>query len=127
MGHDFAPQTARVMKYLTYKGYTGSIEFSREDDVLFGRVLGIKSLISYEGVTGKELYADFKGAIDEYLTTCGEEGVKAEKPFKGSFNVRLTSELHEKAALLAMETKISLNAFVAESVRMRVSKEMKGV
>lgn len=113
------------MKYLRYKGYTGGIEYSQEDDLLYGRVLGIKSLISYEGSTGKELYADFKGAIDEYLATCEEQGIKAEKPFKGSFNVRLSSQLHEKAALLAMETKTSLNAFVAESVRMRVTKEMK--
>jgi predicted HicB family RNase H-like nuclease len=113
------------MKYLTYKGYTGSIEYSPEDESLYGLVLGIKSLISYEGVTGKELYADFKGAIDEYLAICEEEGVKAEKPFKGSFNVRLSSKLHEKAVLLAMETKTSLNAFVAESIRIRVMKEMK--
>jgi predicted HicB family RNase H-like nuclease len=112
------------MKYLTYKGYTGNIEYSQEDDLLCGRVLGLKSLISYEGATGKELYADFKSAIDEYLTTCEEEGLKVEKPFKGSFNVRLSSKLHEKAALLAMETKTSLNAFVAESIRIRVTKEM---
>ena len=115
------------MKYLNYKGYTGSIEYSQEDDLLYGRVLGIKSLISYEGSTGKELYADFKRAIDEYLATCEEEGLKVEKPFKGSFNVRLSSKLHEKAALLAMETKTSLNAFVAESIRMRLSKEMKEI
>ncbi|MCA1750227.1 MAG: type II toxin-antitoxin system HicB family antitoxin [Cryomorphaceae bacterium] len=113
------------MKYLTHKGYTGSIEYSREDDLLYGRVLGIKGLISYDGATGKELYADFKGAIDEYITTCEEQGVTAEKPFKGSFNVRLSSKLHEQAALLAMETKTSLNAFVAESIRIRIMKEMK--
>ncbi len=113
------------MKYLDYKGYTGSIEYSQDDDLLYGRVLGIKSLISYEGSTGKELYADFKSAIDEYIATCEEEGLKAEKPFKGSFNVRLSSKLHEKAALLAMESKTSLNAYVAESIRMRVSKELK--
>ena len=113
------------MKYLAYKGYTGSIEYSQEDDLLYGCVLGIKSLISYEGATGKELNEDFKGAIDEYLATCEEEGKKPEKPFKGSFNVRLSTKLHEKAALMAMETKTSLNAFVAESIRMRVMKEMK--
>jgi predicted HicB family RNase H-like nuclease len=112
------------MKYLAYKGYRGNIEYSQEDDLLCGRVLGIKSLISFEGATGKELYADFKSAIDEYFTTCEEEGLNVEKPFKGSFNVRLSSKLHQEAALLAMETKTSLNAFVAESIRMRVTKEM---
>lgn len=111
------------MKNLNYKGYTGSIEFSQEDDLLYGNVLGIKSLISYEGSTGKELYADFKGAIDEYMATCEASGIKPEKPFKGSFNVRISSKLHEKAALLALETKTSLNSLVAEAIRMRVMKD----
>ena len=58
------------MKHLSYKGYTGSIEYSREDDLLFGKVLGIKGLISYEGDTGQALEDDFKQAIDEYLSDC---------------------------------------------------------
>lgn len=110
------------MKYLNYKGYSGTIEYSEEDGLLFGKVLGIKGLISYEGETGKELEADFKAAIDDYLAHCKAENRKPEKPFKGSFNVRISSDLHQKAALLAMEAKVSLNAFVAESIRSRVMK-----
>ena len=51
------------MKYLEHKGYAGSIEYSEEDGLLYGKVLGIKGLISYEGETGKDLEADFKEAI----------------------------------------------------------------
>jgi len=112
------------MKYLEHKGYTGSIEYSAEDNLLFGQVLGIRGLISYEGTTGKELENDFKQAIDTYLTDCKAAGKKPEKPFKGSFNVRIPAELHRKAALLAMEFKTSLNSFVAESIRSRVTKEL---
>jgi predicted HicB family RNase H-like nuclease len=97
------------MKYLEYKGYTGSIEYSPEDGLLYGKVLGIKGLISYEGETGKLLEMDFKEA-------------KPEKPFKGSFNVRIPAALHQKAALLAMDAKTSLNSFVAEAIRLRVQK-----
>ncbi|MDK2979489.1 MAG: hypothetical protein PWP52_2203 [Bacteroidales bacterium] len=111
------------MKHLEYKGYTGSIEYSKEDDLLFGKVLGIRGLISYEGKTGKELEEDFKEAIDAYLTDCKNEGTTPEKPFKGSFNVRVSAELHQKAALLAMEEKMSLNNFVAESIKERIFKE----
>jgi predicted HicB family RNase H-like nuclease len=111
------------MKHLNYKGYTGSIEYSKEDDLLYGKVLGIKGLISYEGKTGKELEHDFAEAIEGYLSTCKEAGIAAEKPFKGSFNVRIPAKLHQKAALLAMEEKISLNNFVAESIREKVSRE----
>lgn len=111
------------MKYLEYKNYTGSIEYSSEDNLLFGQVLGIQGLISYEGVTGKELEEDFKSAIEDYLSDCIANGMKPEKPFKGSFNVRIPTKLHQKAALLAMEAKISLNNFVAESIRSKVMSE----
>jgi predicted HicB family RNase H-like nuclease len=38
-----------VLRHLEYKGYTGTIEYSKEDDLLYEKVLGIKGLISYEG------------------------------------------------------------------------------
>ncbi len=108
------------MRNLEYKGYTGSIEYSKEDKLLYGKVLGIKSLLSYEGMTGTKLEEDFRGIIDEYLAECNEKDRKPEKPFKGSFNVRLTSELHRLAALKAMEMNTSLNTFVSESIRERL-------
>ncbi len=111
------------MKYLEYKGYTGSIEYSPEDDLLYGKVLGIRGLISFEGKTGKLLDEDFRVAIYTYLSDCKSEGKKPEKPFKGSFNVRIPATLHQRAALLAMESKVSLNSFVAEAIRSWVTKE----
>lgn len=111
------------MKHLEYKGYTGSIEYSKEDDLLYGKVLGIRGLISYEGKTGKELEIDFKEAIKVYLKECDLENIVSEKPFKGSFNVRVSSGLHRKAALLAMEEKVSLNNFVAESIKEKIARE----
>ena len=30
---------------LEYKGYTGTVEFSAEDNILFGKVIGIEGLI----------------------------------------------------------------------------------
>ena len=111
------------MKHLEYKGYTGTIEYSSEDNLLYGKVLGITGLISYEGKTGKELEEDFKDTVNDYLVSCNDQGIEPEKPFKGSFNVRLSPKLHQQAALLAMEDKMSLNNFVAESIRERIFKE----
>ena len=51
---------------MEYKGYIGSVEFSEEDCILYGKVMGIHSLISYEGETAKELLEDFHGAVDDY-------------------------------------------------------------
>ena len=111
------------MKHLKYKGYTGSIEYSKEDDLLYGKVMGVKGLISYEGQTGHDLENDFQEAVEDYLKDCEALKISPEKPFKGSFNVRISAELHRKAALLAVEEDISLNNFVAESIQERVIKD----
>jgi len=111
-----------IMKNLEYKGYAGSIEYSPEDSLLYGKVLGVKGLISYEGETGKTLEDGFREAVDVYLLDCKDMGIEPEKPFKGSFNVRIPANLHQKAALLAMDAKVSLNNFVADAILLKVQK-----
>ena len=102
---------------MEYKGYIGSVEFSEADQILFGKVQGIRSVISYEGTTVSELINDFHGAVDDYLALCAEEGITPEKAFKGSFNVRFKNpDLHRRAAVYAYNHSISLNSVVEESV-----------
>ena len=55
---------------MEYKGYVGSVEFSEEDGIFFGKVMGIRSLISYEGTDARSLVEDFHGAVDDYLQLC---------------------------------------------------------
>ena len=55
---------------IAYKGYVGSVELSEEDGIFFGRVMDIRSLISYEGENAMELINDFHGAVDDYLAAC---------------------------------------------------------
>lgn len=101
---------------MEYKGYVGSVEFSEEDTLFFGKVLGIRALISYEGENAHDLVEDFHSAVDDYLELCAAEGVEPERAYKGSFNVRISPELHKKAAIAAMAKQISLNRFVEESI-----------
>ncbi|MCC8125842.1 MAG: antitoxin HicB [Clostridiales bacterium] len=63
---------------LNYKGYLGSIEFSEQDGVFSGKVLGIRALISYEGASADELIKDFHDAIDDYLDLCKGNGTEPE-------------------------------------------------
>ncbi len=106
---------------LEYKGYVGSIEFSEEDRIFFGKVLGIKALVSYEGKTAQELVGDFHNAVDDYLELCESEGMEPEKVYKGSFNVRISPELHKRAAIAAMSKQMSLNSFVEKCIEKAVS------
>ena len=102
---------------MEYKGYVGSVEFSEEDGLFYGKVQGIRSLLSYEGTNASELVEDFHGAVDEYLTACEEEGTKPEIAYKGSLNVRLGSDLHRRAAIYALSHGQSLNSFIEAAVR----------
>ena len=106
---------------IEYKGYIGSIEFSMEDKLFFGKVQGIRALISYEGASATELISDFHSAVNDYLELCKAEGKKPEKAYKGSFNVRVKPELHKKIAIYAMEHNISLNNFVENSLEKELS------
>ena len=65
------------MGYLKYKGYTGSVEYSEEDNCLFGKVQGLsKDAITYEGSNIDELRQDFEGAVDDYLALCEARNVE---------------------------------------------------
>lgn len=103
---------------MEYRGYIGSVEFSEVDGVFCGKVQGVRALISYEGTNVEELVEDFHGAVDDYLILCEEEGIEPEKYYKGSFNVRISPELHKRAAICAISNDISLNKLVEEAVKL---------
>ncbi|KTD19810.1 type II toxin-antitoxin system HicB family antitoxin [Legionella londiniensis] len=101
---------------LKYKGYYGSIHLDEDDLIFYGKVEFIKALISYEGESAAEIKKAFEEAIDDYLAMCKQEGIKPEKPFKGTFNVRVGESLHERAAIAATERGIKLNEFVKQAL-----------
>ena len=96
---------------MQYKGYVGSVEFSEEDRLFFGKVLGIRSVISYDGKNAQELVEDFHGAVEDYLAMCAAEA------YKGSFNVRIPAEMHKQAAICALQNNISLNKIVEQALQ----------
>lgn len=101
---------------IQYKGYLGSVEFSEKDGLFYGKVMGIRSLISYEGENAKELLDDFHGAVDAYLEACKAEGIEPEVAYKGSFNVRISPELHKQLIIYTTAHQMSLNHYVEETL-----------
>lgn len=108
---------------MEYKGYIGSVEFSETDGIFFGKVQGIRSLISYEGTNASELVSDFHGAVDDYLALCKENDELPEIAYKGSFNVRFKNkDNHRRAAIYAIKNEQSLNSFIEEAVEEKLEK-----
>lgn len=99
---------------LRHKGYFGSVEYSEQDQVFHGKLLYIRSLVTYEGTNVKGLRSAFEEAVDDYLEACKSEKLEPEQPFKGSFNVRIGRTLHQRIALAAAKQGISLNKYISE-------------
>ena len=97
---------------LQYDNFYASVHFSADDEVFYGKVLGINDLISFEGASVKELKEAFKEAVQDYLETCQQIGKEPEKTYKGSFNVRVPSTLHKEASIFAAVHDMTLNEFV---------------
>jgi len=55
---------------LVYKDYTGSVHFSADDEVFFGKIEGIDDLVSFEGKSVVELKTAFEEAVDDYIELC---------------------------------------------------------
>jgi predicted HicB family RNase H-like nuclease len=107
---------------LQYKGYTGNVQFDSDDLIFYGQVMGMKKAhISYEGRTVDDLVKDFHDAIDDYLDLCAEEGMEPERPFRGTFNLRLGSELHKRLSVNATEQGMTLNTYVKSVLEKAVS------
>ena len=102
---------------MQYKGYIGSVEFSESDGIFYGKVQGIRSLISYEGTNATELVTDFHNAVDDYLAICSNDKIQPEIAYKGSLNVRFKdSDIHRQAAIYAINHGQTLNSFIEEAV-----------
>jgi predicted RNase H-like HicB family nuclease len=68
------------MKPLTYKGYAAHVEFDAEDRLFFGRVAGIRDIISFHGESVDELVKAFEDAVDDYLETSEKIGRAPQNP-----------------------------------------------
>lgn len=88
-----------------------------EDGCLHGEILFITDLITYEGQTVKQLEANFHKAVEAYIDACKKRGKEPNRPFSGSFNVRVDPEEHRQAAMAAMKAGQSLNQFVGNAIR----------
>jgi len=106
---------------LQYKNYYASVHFSADDEVFYGKILGVNDLISFEGASVKELKTSFEDAVEDYLDMCASINKDPDKTYKGTFNVRVPSALHKQAAVFAAIHNITLNEFVKKALSFTLS------
>ncbi len=101
---------------MTYKDFIGTVGYSSEDHLFFGKIEGIDDLVTFEGETVTELEAAFREMVDLHIADCKAEGKPIEKSYKGVFNLRISPGLHKKAARMAIVRGITLNQMIKQAL-----------
>lgn len=105
-----------MSKMMEYQGYHAQIEYDAEDEIFVGKVFGLADSLNFHGTSVSELEEMFHQSIDNYLQMCAETGKTPEKEFKGSFNIRISPELHKEISLHAAQEGITLNQYVLRAL-----------
>ncbi len=105
-----------MREHFKYKDYIGSINVDLEENILFGEIEFINDLVTFSGSTITELQESFKDAVDDYLETCIEIGKEPDKPFSGTFNIRIGQDLHREVAIRAKMDDTSINDIIKLAV-----------
>ena len=108
------------MKTLKYKGFIGSTSFDDKRNRFTGRILGIDSLVHFEGESVKQLTESFHKAVDDYLAFCEEEGIGPRKSYSGTLNIRISPGTHNSIADYANAAGITINAFIKRALEKAV-------
>ncbi|MDY6804879.1 MAG: type II toxin-antitoxin system HicB family antitoxin [Cyanobacteriota bacterium] len=99
---------------MNYKGYTGFVEKDEEAGIWFGRVIGIKDVITFKAESIEESREEFQISVDDYLEFCQELNREPEQPFSGEVAFNTTPENYQKIWLAAQKTGKSINAWMDE-------------
>ena len=108
---------------MNHKGYTGSVDFSHEDRVFHGRVLGIRDMVTFEGTSVDDLEQAFRDSVNDYLEMCAEEGNEPNKPCSGVLSFRIGKGLHRRAAIEAEREGASLNTWLIKAVEQKLRRQ----
>lgn len=106
---------------MEYKGYIGKVEFDDEANLFHGEVINLRDVITFQGESVQEIRQAFQESVDDYLAFCAERQEEPEKPFSGTFTVRVPPELHRNIYLQARLANKSLNSWVSELFEQQVS------
>lgn len=105
-----------VMTTLSHDGYIATVEIDEEANIMHGRVVNARAVLTFEGETLAELRAAFGDTIADYRDWCAERGVEPEKPYSGNISLRIPPELHRRIAQQAAKVGESLNQFIVEQL-----------
>jgi predicted HicB family RNase H-like nuclease len=101
---------------LEYRNYRGNVEYSAADHCFHGKIIGIASLVTYEGTDVASLEKAFRDSVDDYLEFCEEKGIQPEKEYSGRFQIRTAPDIHKFYSDYAAANSENLNAVITKAL-----------
>jgi predicted HicB family RNase H-like nuclease len=108
---------------MRYKGYMGCSKVNEKEGLIFGEVVGLRDVITYQGRTVREARRAFRESIDLYLQTCSDEGIDPDRRFSGKLLIRTTPIVHRALAAHAKSHGVSINTFAEKILTRAIVKE----
>lgn len=108
---------------MEYKGYKAVFEYDDETEAFHGRVVGLQDVITFYADTVDGLKAELAVSVDDYLAFCEERGRQPDRPYSGTFNLRIDPELHRAVHVCAEKLDKSINTYIADTLARDVSKD----
>jgi predicted HicB family RNase H-like nuclease len=105
------------MKPLRYRDYLATIERDPDAGLFHGEVINTRAVLTFQGRSIDELSAAFSKTIADYEDWCRERGKEPERPYSGSFTLRLPPDLHRRVAEAAARSGKSLNGFIKDTLK----------
>ena len=109
------------MNTMLHDGYLATIELDEEAGLFHGEVINTRDVLTFQGQTVADLRQAFADTIADYRAWCQARGKMPERPYPGQFPVRVSPDLHRRAAIIASREGKSLNGLVAELLERRVA------
>ena len=109
---------------MNYKGFAAKIEFSADDNVFVGRLVGIDDIVVFEAETVEGLNKAFQEAVDFHIEVCKKTGKKVKKSYSGKLLFRLPDKLHAEIAEAATRRGKSINEWGREVFETALKNEM---
>ena len=101
---------------MNYKKYAAKIEYQDDIKAFHGSVVGLRDTVTFEADSVKKLERAFKEAVDDYLEFCEERGEKPDRPYSGKIPLRVTPDIHRRAANAAASVGMPLNAWIMQTL-----------
>jgi predicted HicB family RNase H-like nuclease len=100
----------------SYKGYSATVAIDEDQGVLFGEVLGINDVVTFQAANVGDLVKEFHDSVDDYLDFCRQRGEAPNKPYSGRIVLRMDPEIHRKLAIRSKQMNESINDLIVSAV-----------